>query len=170
MIFRMSRMCDFEVNLLLIFAYETNQGVTLLVFPARITAGKRSFPTWGIYLQYSNFAFFFQQRSTQKTQWFIPFWKQKTIQKNFQSAHIKACESQSFAKHRDHQNIGQHCRVRTWPLRKIDHNFIFSAPSPRSIQINQPPIQPRFYHAFITQLVPTMWGNKFQVLCRYQGL
>ena len=106
-------MCDFEVNLLLIFAYETNQGVTLLVFPARITAGKRSFPTWGIYLQYSNFAFFSSKGPHEKPN----------------DSYIKACESQSLAKHRDHQNIGQHCRVRTWPLRKIDHNFIFSTPS-----------------------------------------
>ena len=89
---------DFEVKHVNLREDKTNQGVTLLVFPARITAVKRSFPTWGIYLQYSNFAFFSSKGPHKKPNDSYLF-ESKNLQKNFQSAHIKACESQSFAKH-----------------------------------------------------------------------
>ena len=121
---------DFEVKHVNLPEDKTNQGVTLLVFPARITAVKRSFPTApGEYIYNTVTLPFFQQRS-QKTQWFIPFWKQKHPEKlpisTYQSLRISELCQTSIC---DHHNIGQHCKVRTWPLRKIDHHFIFSAPS-----------------------------------------
>lgn len=94
----MSFLCDFEVNHVKNSRTKQTKGVTLLVFPARITAVKRSFPTWGIYLQYSNFAQFSSKGPHKKPNDSYLF-ESKNLQKNFQSAHIKTCESQSFAKH-----------------------------------------------------------------------